>query len=837
MKKLRVIIRNVGIVFAVLLVSLFIFSKIFEDKIIAKAIEIINDKVAVPISVSEVNLSVFHSFPFLTVDLINVEIDSPKEFDPKHFADLDKTHLASFNNVYISFNLKSVLSKSFDISRISLSKGSINILVNKKGLSNYQVFKTKDDHNEKNTEQSKELNLKSVQFDDITVNYVNLYKQLGVYTHTRQYLAKGKFVNEKYSITTRGSVQLNKYSSHEFSFVPKTPTNIKSNFIISNNILKIDEAQISTKGIQFNSIGEITLTDPVKIDLSLSGNDISIQSLFNMMPVKTDWINQISANGLLELDTRIMGTVTEKISPKVKSVFSIKEGYITHSKSNVEVNNLNLAGTYNNYNEPNLLISDFSFRSDSSKFKGNLELASFKKPVLTLKTNFDIDAKDVHEMFLKETVDTMSGKIKGQVELFGRVPKKFDYESVSAIGKRGNLEVNKFDIKIIDQKFSMEAVSGLMTIKKNSVYFEKLNGILQNTKLKCQGSIDNPLGILYDTVTEVSINGNLQADDLDFSNIEHWFLSESDTSSQNKTIYNIKTSLSLNKFKLKNFYANNIYGKLSYESDNLLVQPINFEAFGGYINSVISLESTENNIQILQTLTNTKNIEIDRFFAAFDNFNQTFITDKNISGKVTSSFESDITIVDGKFDSNSLGFMGHLNIVDGKLIDFEPAQKLSAFSNIDDLKELSFNTIENDILISNGKVIIPKMEIGTNVMDISIFGEQELNGDYEYHIKLLLSDLLHKKSKQVRERQSEFGTIEDDGLGQTSIYLVATGSDGKTKVRFDREELRSNLGNNLKEERKEIRKVLNKEFGWFKKDTTLKEKETKPQFQIEWEEE
>ena len=62
----------------------------------------------------------------------------------------------------------------------------------------------------------------------------------------------------------------------------------------------------------------------------------------------------------------------------------------------------------------------------------------------------------------------------------------------------------------------------------------------------------------------------------------------------------------------------------------------------------------------------------------------------------------------------------------------------------------------------------------------------------------------------------------------------------KTKVKFDKVELKQQLRNELQQQKKEVKQILKREFGLFKKDTTIKteEKSTTPPpasgFVIEW---
>jgi hypothetical protein len=260
---------------------------------------------------------------------------------------------------------------------------------------------------------------------------------------------------------------------------------------------------------------------------------------------------------------------------------------------------------------------------------------------------------------------------------------------------------------------------------------------------------------------------------------------------------------------------------------------------GQFIGSVNYFTQSDNKY-LLQTHTETNHVNIKSLFSAYDNFEQTFITDKNIDGYLTSNFDFEMMYKGDDIVTSSIELMGHVRIDNGKLINFEPIREISKYSDVEEVENIEFSKLENDILISNSTVHIPKMDISSNAFDISLYGTQQFSGDFEYHLQLNLSDFLGGKSKRLAKQHSEFGNIEDDGNNNRTLFLIATYVDGVTKVKLDGDEIKGSVKNSAKDEKKEFKKVMNKEFGWFKNDSTLKEPEKKakkPAFEIQWDEE
>lgn len=67
---------------------------------------------------------------------------------------------------------------------------------------------------------------------------------------------------------------------------------------------------------------------------------------------------------------------------------------------------------------------------------------------------------------------------------------------------------------------------------------------------------------------------------------------------------------------------------------------------------------------------------------------------------------------------------------------------------------------------------------------------------------------------------TEFGTIEDDGLGRIRIYLSMKGPVSSPKITYDRKGFEQNLEKDLKQEKQNFKSMVKEEFGWGKKDST-----------------
>jgi hypothetical protein len=181
---------------------------------------------------------------------------------------------------------------------------------------------------------------------------------------------------------------------------------------------------------------------------------------------------------------------------------------------------------------------------------------------------------------------------------------------------------------------------------------------------------------------------------------------------------------------------------------------------------------------------------------------------------------------------------GKYVIVNGSLINFDPVKQLSSYIELSELENISFEKMENDFFIRNNFVYIPQMDVKSSAVNLTVNGKHSFDNDYEYHVKMLLSDVLSRKRKKYKSSVTEFGVIEDDGLGRTSLLLKIVGKGEEVKVGYDVKAAGTELKNNIKSERQTLKSILNKEYGWFKNDTAAKQKpaEKKTRFRVTFDE-
>jgi len=210
---------------------------------------------------------------------------------------------------------------------------------------------------------------------------------------------------------------------------------------------------------------------------------------------------------------------------------------------------------------------------------------------------------------------------------------------------------------------------------------------------------------------------------------------------------------------------------------------------------------------------------------------------ENITGSLSGSISFQLP-----FDSllnpaiKSVIAEGKYNLVNGSLVNFDPVKQLSSFIALSELENIRFDQLQNDFFIRNNFFYAPQMEVKSSAVDLSVNGKHSFDNNYEYHVKMLLSEILSNKARENRTVSSEFGEVEDDGLGRTSIFLKIIGNGDDAKVSYDMKAAGNQLKNDIRKEKETLKTILDQEYRGAKNEPAQNDKSSvKPRFRITWE--
>jgi len=836
-------------IFAILLVTvsiiLFSASLLLQDKVAAIILNSLNKGLSTRLEVGNVRLSFLKKFPKASLELKDVVVWSSSDFIKTGFKGINTDTLLSAKNVSVEFKITDIIKGNYNIESVGAKNGKMNLFTDNAGFINYNVSVNK----ESSGDEDFTINLEKIDLSEIKVYYNNLSTKL---------IINGKAKNGK--LKSRISVE-------EIDFTAETELEIYSfqlfNTIITRTInAGLDLSMLKSKeGISFNK-GEMTIEDFTfrldgvvssdnLLDLNITGEDINLDKIRKYLPEKyLKLAADYNPSGILAVSCNIDGPLTRTKNPHVEINTTLLNGGVTFGKSDITLNNLSFTGFYSNGKENNLRSSfvsmkNFKAKLGSSDYTGSIEVSDFSHPITRLSLMGRVYPAEIKEFFNINSITAAGGSVDVDLNL------STDYwpkDSVTIndllfLNPDAKLVFNSFTFGTQNNKLVINDVTGTVNVS-DYITAENLNLSYKGQKIKVNGEFRNLPEWLEGKPVKMSADAAIS-----FSRLNpEAFMSSIDSSAESssaKKAFSLPGDLildidfTIDSLIYKTFSSLSVAGTLNYKPRILTFKSLRMNALNGSLSGTGFIVQDISKSIIARGSFDLTSIDVNKTFKTFNNFGQTFLKAENLAGSLSGSL-SILLPMDSllKPDIKATTAEGKYILTNGALISFDPVKQLSKFIELSELENIYFDKLENDFFIRNNFLYVPQMDIKSSAADLSINGRHSFDNDFEYHIKILLSEILSKKRKKNKSSVTEFGVVQDDGLGRTSILLKVVGKGEDVKVSYDAKAAGAEVKNNIKSERQTLKTILNQEYGWYKTDTAVKQKpaEKKPRFKITWDE-
>ncbi|MDD3005737.1 MAG: hypothetical protein PHH66_12625, partial [Flavobacterium sp.] len=453
------ILKITGITFVISLLLLILLPILFADTITEKVKVLANNNLEGELNFKDSELSFFKHFPSLTLTLNELNLNGSKPFKNQS--------LVSAKEIGFGIDVWSVIFGSqTQIEEIFLEEAKINILVNKKGEANYNIYKS-DSKDTTTSSESASLKLENIQINNSQLVYNDKSTKILIEAKGFNYKGKGDLLESNFNLKTSAKIDSLSFTYDQKEYLKSkkvkadliTKINTKSlSFVFEKNDLVINKLPVEFTGL-FDF-----LKNGYQMDFELKTEDSNLDDLFTALPAEyVSWMTETKMKGKTSAFLTLKGKyiASQNLSPEVNFNIKVRNGYVKHTKAPYPVENIFL-----NFDTklPNLDINQLKIRLDSLYFdvnKNNLSAILIsdgfgKKIAIDSKVKSKLDLA-----FLSNALQIPNFKLAGNLD--------------ADIVSKGNY--NKEDRKFPITKGNFEIKNGLI----QTAYYPKP---IQNINLK-----------------------------------------------------------------------------------------------------------------------------------------------------------------------------------------------------------------------------------------------------------------------------------------------------------------------------------------------------------------
>ncbi len=840
MKKLYRIFLTLGGVFLVVTITGGILVSAYKDDIQRYILNYLNEHLNTKVDVDRVNITMLRHFPYISATFRDITILSSYSYRKTNPS---PDTLLTANEVILDVNIyKTLLKKDIKIERIIVHEGRLRLVQGVDEKKNWEIVKTGT------TKQRRKVHIRQFRLENVRYRY----KEKNTGSFVEGEIVKGSW-DEGYWIrkNARLKIRQKRMITGEKNKRNKLfwgISEISVQMYPGEDTLRLDKGKISAEEIpQIFFAGNIYKGNNNRLELHFETGDVRSEKILQFWERITskkisDPGGTVFVKGDLQMTTGNKGSwradlsyggeghhVTVKDSPDALYITAWKgKGTIRSSGKKVVFS---------------LSASPVKMKYGNSFFTGNVTWSNRQKMPVLIALKGKMDLKDANIIFGGNRIFRKgSGETDIELSFPEKIVKDYQEGDWRKIAVKGSIQLKDYEA----------GLPGPVQGQKTGVTFLPGHLIrLSGEDISAAGSRWHIQGTVYhlddfiEKHSAVLIKGKLHTSRVRLEKIIDFFQTPEEkqdpsVKEQGKRFLPVfLAGFRADTLQYEDVKIIGLQGTLAYNSPVLELKEMSFHTLGGKVRGGMTLRFLSSGELSVITYGEFEHIDVHGLFRSFHDFNQEFIRAENLKGRISGNVALQATFdTSGTIRPETILSDSYISLEQGELIRFEPLYKLSKFIHLSELQNIRFSRLENEIFISDSRVIIPDMTVRSSAVDLDIAGTHYFDKHFKYRIRIYLSDYLARKVRRSN-RNDGLDIIEEEGERNSSLFLIYKGDAENSKVYYDKERTRQKIAKEIKKEKEELKTILREDIGIFKKDTSFMIREEQPgkTFRVEWPEE
>lgn len=608
------------------------------------------------------------------------------------------------------------------------------------------------------------------------------------------------------------------------SFHAETENGTTADLTLSLN--NLDELNYTLKSRLKLGLDEFAYLLPDSVVQNISGDFFAKVSTKGKLPVSVDnhFINQVVKNTAADITfsnfrftmdsldfSNFSGTLIitpgKLIANNVKGSVPDYNFQLNNSSFNAEY-----TGEITSPETLEILLSSFQAELPQGKFWGTAKIKNPDHPDIFLDAEAEIDLAGLKPFLPDSLVHSISGNLGVQLITEGQFkPDSIMDQIPEILFKRSKLRIKSRNVLLAmsDTLQKISELNGNIKLEEGTISVSDLNGVVAGMDFSIDSAIVSNVfnTVIKNQKEKVFAQGIFTFGEFDYSvlaplfqldSIENTSMSTGRYEINNNTTkpvenagrnytFEFKGKFAAKSIKYDKIFLEDVTAKFNLTDSVYIVDQFKTKAFEGNSVSSLRYSLSDRGRQIINLKNHAERMDITKFLYAFDNFGyDSLISYENISGLFSGDLNSRFVFDADTLVTSDMRALGNLALENGRIVNYEPAMEVSKFTGIKELDNIELKTLKCNVFLFKNHMYVPVTDIVSSSMDLSTFGMQSLNDDYEYHLQMKLSEILKGKSKKLFERQKSVGDdIDDNDLDGNTIRLIYAYTDGKQKMGFD----------------------------------------------------
>ncbi|MES2545988.1 MAG: AsmA-like C-terminal region-containing protein [Bacteroidota bacterium] len=786
---IKKILKIVGILILLLVVSLFAIPYFFKDEIKAKIAQAINEKVDAKVSFADADLSLFKNFPSanVTVDKLVIINKAPFEGDT----------LVSIGEINLKMSIKELFKgkdEAMNIEGFSTKDGLVNVIFNENGIGNFDIA-LKDDKKDDGKSDPLNLKINGYKIENYQIRYTDQKSKMKMVLSELNHEGTGDFAASKLDLDTKTTTKVS-FEMDKVNYMNNIALTLdavlgidldKSIYTFKNNKAKINELPLEFDGfIQMVEAGQV-------YDLKFKTPTSSFKNFLGLIPAAyASSLEGVKTTGDFTVNGYAKGMLTDTTVPKFNIEIASNNGSFQYPNLPKSVQKIIIDTKI--INETGLMNDTF-VNLDKLSFQIDQDVFNAKANIKNISTNALVDAA------LKGTVNlsnlSKAYPIKLDKPLSGilnaDVVTKFDMQSVEKsqydkIYNAGTMSLSGF--KYTDENGKgMNISQATVQFNPSRVNLQQFNATTGKSDISVTGVLENFYGFMFKN-QELKGNFNMNSNQLvvsDFMTTEEAPKKETKKEAMKiPSFLNCSLSAKANTVIYDNLTLKAVSGKLIIKDEKVTLENIKSSIFGGMISASGDV-STKGKTPVFNMNLGLNSVDIQQTFTQLDMMKKIAPIAGIINGKLNSNIR-----LSGNLDAVEM--TPDLKTITGDLlgqllsttVNASNSQMLTALSSnlkFIDISKLNLNDLKAALTFKDGKVNLKPMEVKYLDVKATVGGSHGFDQNMNYNIKLDVP--VKYLGTEVNNLLAKLTPADAKKIENIPVNAILTGNFSNPKVSTD----------------------------------------------------
>ncbi len=544
-----------------------------KDQIVEDLVQKLNAGFVGMISLKDVQISPFANFPYISIDLKEVKVFEDKK--------VGKAPILDVKDLFVGFDLWTILSGKYDIKLIKLKDGYGHIIQDING--DFNIVKALES-NKESTVSSEALHLELRQIEIVNVEIDKLNEQNNVLIDVKISKAKSKLAlsEEQKSFTLDSKFLLTVVQDGDTTVIKNKNFDVdtKLNYTEASQVLNLEPSEIYLEDALFKMKGNIDFDDDMNLDLKFEGAKPNFDLFIAFAPAELiPVLKKYDNKGKVYFDCTVKGKSINGFNPKIDANFGCSEAYFSNKINQKKLDKLQFKGHFTNGKARNASTSEFSImnfgaRPEAGLFSGNLVVKNFDSPDIKLKLISDFQLDFLAKFLNLESLKNLKGSVKLTMNFRDIIDLEHPERSIEKLNESYFTELLVKDLSFSSPDYHLD-VKDLdinTTIKGTEAQLNYFNLKVGKSDLSIKGKISDLPAILHRTDRSVLTELDIQSKYLDIHELTN--TGKDGNKPFNEQIENFSAKLALKSsakailespnLPVGEFFINNLHAKMKH---------------------------------------------------------------------------------------------------------------------------------------------------------------------------------------------------------------------------------------------------------------------------------